>query len=164
MLWLLLMAALPVLYLRRSWIQSKILFPIGYMLYAHTPVGAWLHRREVSSSASSPPHSTVDAVQDCGNFFVVTVPYLKDNYVSDVVMECQGCRDAVLVQGYLVVDVESGATAAVDPADDQRVLQAFNELTIPSDKHGHSAVLARMKAKPKLDTILTTHKVRSRCW
>jgi len=131
--------AAALLYAKRNAVKS-ILFPLAYHAYASTPLGLLMHRRQLHEPRFKAAHSVADRLHDYGSFIVATVPFLSDNYA------------------YLIVDVQTGYTAAVDPADEDKVMSAFASLT-PSSQHWRNAgILSRVQSPPKLHTILTTHK------
>ena len=82
MLVFLLAAMLGVaLYAKRASVKAA-LFPLAYHLYASTPLGLYMHRRQLSTAGRA-PHSIADRLHDHGSFIVATVPFLTDNYVSN---------------------------------------------------------------------------------
>lgn len=76
-----LLACAGAMVLFRKAIVSNALFPLAYQLYTKSPLGLWLHRRQLSVASGLPPHSTPDRDHVFDSFTVLTVPFLSDNYV-----------------------------------------------------------------------------------
>ena len=95
-----------------AFIAPKLLFRVGYKLYADTPLGQWLHQRSIhatlAAAASARPHSTAYCT-DLRGFRVVALPCLRDNYA------------------FLLIDAVTREAAAVDPCDPYVVLHAVQE-------------------------------------
>ena len=103
-------------------------FSVAYWLYVHTPLGMWLHNRELSKSRKAGPHSRITAAAlQTRAYAVELVPMLEDNYC------------------YLIIDSTTSEVAAVDPADAEAVLARVEEL-----RGNYGSGL-------RLTTILTTH-------
>lgn len=126
----------------RRMVWSKLVFPFMYMMYVNTPVGKLVHSRELAAAREKGPHSRVDlsSAVDCGSFVVVTVPFLSDNYA------------------YIVLDLVTGISAVVDPADAEAVAEVLASIVSGHEAGSLSGALARMQTAPRLQFILTTHK------
>lgn len=120
---LLLLLALLAFALARTALFRRAAFRVGYILI-RSPLGLWLHRRQVARSALHGAHSLAspDGVQ-CGAFAVHVVPFLADNYA------------------YLVVDRATRQCAVVDAGDAGAVLAAARrlgvEIRLALTTHGH---------------------------
>lgn len=132
---------------------------VGTVLYwtlMHTPIGQMLHNREIERFKLT-VHSKSTTL-DAGSFIVRTIALLEDNLA------------------YLLIDKDTGRVAVVDAGDGNRVLEHLREVqsqwdyvhanaaALPqpgaspaaSSSHPHS-LLAQVRARPELTTILTTH-------
>ena len=92
---------------------KTVIFSALYYLYAETRLGQVIHNRQLESRRKKGlgPHSLVSEedvhVSRGGDFSILPVPFLSDNYA------------------YIVVCERTGCTAFVDPADPDAVLHAF---------------------------------------
>lgn len=127
----------------RALLHKRVLFPLMYQAYVSTPVGPWVHRRDLHKARDRPPHTRCsDLIFDVGSFLVAPVAMLDDNYA------------------YIMLDKATGECAAVDPADPDAVMNRCSTLmrqykdgSFPAD-----SALATMRAAPRLTKLLVTHK------